>query len=496
MTSTLSMSGVMPVGGLNESSYAPAVAWSAPVLESTVKGAAVLIASDDSLLRNSLQQHLSAAGYEVEGSADAADVARRAAGRKLIVLLDLQMLKGDDLDALKTIRQSNRYAQIVVMAGAEEAKKATEALRLGAYELLNKPFQSAELLAVLRQAAKTARMFRDYQELRAALVAPRTVAEFPAVSAKSQAVVREVDRLAKADATVLITGESGTGKSVVARLIHQRSNRSQGPFVVVNCAALPQELLEEELFGTTRDRVRGTSLERAGRIEMADGGTLVLHEIANCPLEVQTRLLGLLQNRTVQRIGSTDAQRVDVRMVLTSRRSLSSACQEGRLREDLLQRLSPQVIEMPAMRERLEDLPQLVESIRQRLIQARGGRPLTIGSDCLQLLKQHNWTGNVRELECVLERAFLNSPGDALEANTLKMILADSTKVTQSAAQSGISMLAGRTLDDIEKQAIIETLQAYRGNKARSARILGISEKSIYNKMRRLGIPFDLVGSA
>jgi DNA-binding NtrC family response regulator len=229
---------------------------------------------------------------------------------------------------------------------------------------------------------------------------------------------------------------------------------------------------------------------------MADGGTLVLHEIANCPLEVQTRLLGLLQNRTVQRIGSTDAQRVDVRMVLTSRRSLSSACQEGRLREDLLQRLSPQVIEMPAMRERLEDLPQLVESIRQRLIQARGGRPLTIGSDCLQLLKQHNWTGNVRELECVLERAFLNSPGDALEASTLKMILADSTKVTQSAAQSGISMLAGRTLDDIEKQAIIETLQAYRGNKARSARILGISEKSIYNKMRRLGIPFDLVGSA
>jgi DNA-binding NtrC family response regulator len=339
-------------------------------------------------------------------------------------------------------------------------------------------------------------MFRDYQELRAALVAPRTVAEFPAVSAKSQAVVREVDRLAKTDATVLITGESGTGKSVVARLIHQRSNRSQGPFVVVNCAALPQELLEEELFGTTRDRVRGTSLERAGRIEMADGGTLVLHEIANCPLEVQTRLLGLLQNRTVQRIGSTDAQRVDVRMVLTSRRSLSSACQEGRLREDLLQRLSPQVIEMPAMRERLEDLPQLVESIRQRLIQARGGRPLTIGSDCLQLLKQHNWTGNVRELECVLERAFLNSPGDALEASTLKMILADSTKVTQSAAQSGISMLAGRTLDDIEKQAIIETLQAYRGNKARSARILGISEKSIYNKMRRLGIPFDLVGSA
>lgn len=494
MTSTISLTGAVPMGSSEGASFAWTGTWASSVLESTAKGTPVLVVSDDALLRNNLQQHLVAAGYEVELAVDGADAIRRVTGKKLVVLMDLQMLRGDDLECLRSIRLNNRYAQIVVMVGADEARKGAEALKMGAYEMLTKPFQSAELLAVLRQAAKTARMFRDYQELRAALVGATTTAEFTAVNPKSQALLREVERLAKTEATVLITGDAGTGKSSIARLIHQNSSRSQGPFIVVNCGSLSQEILEAELFGTTRDKLKG--IERPGRFELADGGTLVLNEITNLPLEVQLKLLAFLQNRTVQRVGSQDARRVDVRLIITGRRPLSAACKEGRFREDLLQRLNAQAIEIPALRDRVEDLPQLVETICKRIARNRGNQSVTLGVEAIQLLRQHSWAGNLRELENVLERAAAASTGDTIDETTLKTILASSAANIHSSGQATGSMLAGRTLDDIEKQAIIETLRAYRGNKARSARILGISEKSIYNKMRRLGIPFDLVGSA
>lgn len=498
MASTLTLPGALPFARTFEknSSAPPSWPqnWSAPSEDDTARGIHVLIVDDDPLVREVLRRHLAAVGYLVEAAENSDDAHRRITEETCVVLLDLRLPGVDGLDCLRSLRQSYRDAQVIVMTASDDVRDAVEAMKLGAYEYLTKPLDPSVLLPLMRQAAKNALLAKEHQGLRAAVVTPQTAAELPAVDQKTQTLLRQVERIAQLDSTVLITGESGTGKTTLARMIHQRGPRANGPFVAVNCASLPRDLIEAELFGHKRGAFTGASYDRPGRVEIADGGTLLLDEIGDLPLELQPKLLTFLQDRTVQRIGSNEMRTVDVRLIVATHQPLMTMCQERKFREDLFYRLNVLSLEVPPLRERTADLPQLIQAIQERISHRRGGRKLPLTPAAMDLLLHHSWPGNIRELENVLERASAYCEGAAIDASDLKISLPTSSQGGAAPVGSGPGRdLAGRTLDDIERQAIIETLHAFRGNKARSARALGISEKSIYNKMRRLGIAFDIV---
>lgn len=299
-------------------------------------------------------------------------------------------------------------------------------------------------------------------------------------------VVRQARQIAETELTTLITGESGTGKTTIARLIHASGPRAGRPFVVVNCASLPRELIEAELFGHARGAFTGAVLDRAGRVEMANGGTLLLDEIGDLPRELQPKLLTFLQDQTFQRIGSDRLHCVDVRVIGATNQDLIEACQEKRFREDLYFRLNVLNLHLPPLRERRGCLPELVAQILTRIGQ-RNDRPVPrVHERAMFALIQHDWPGNVRELENVLQRACVFCEDEEITEHDLRFDRFTRPAESGDAERpASAAVLAGRTLAEIEKQALIETLEACRGNKAMAARNLGISERSIYNKLKR-----------
>ncbi|TVQ01999.1 MAG: sigma-54-dependent Fis family transcriptional regulator [Planctomycetaceae bacterium] len=349
--------------------------------------------------------------------------------------------------------------------------------------------------------------------------------------------MNQITRLSAVDSTVFIGGESGTGKSTVARMIHQQSHRRQGPFVSINCASLPRDLLTSELFGHTKGSFTGAVKDRAGHAEVADGGTLFLDEIGDLPLELQPKLLTFLQDRTVQRLGSSDVRKVDVRLIVATHRDLTEMCREQAFRQDLYFRLMVLSIEIPPLRHRSAELPSMAEGILARICERMATEPKRLTAEAIRLLLQHSWPGNIRELENVLERAVAFSSESEIKPKDLLLnhvalvrsgpsgdqavpepidrnphelkpsqdpltasLPADALPHVGTSLPQGVAFslpptnavspysLVGKTLDEIERDAIIHTLSACRGNKAQTARVLGISEKSIYNKMRRLAI--------
>ena len=451
--------------------------------QSVAVGARVLVADDEPLARFSMERCLTAAGYDVVVAEDGQQAMDLMSDDIAIAMLDLQMPQASGLECLRFAREQFPDMQVMMISGADDLRAAVEAMKEGAVEYITKPFNPEELLAHSAQAIRNGSLVKENRSLRAAVGQAAQTSAWTAESDGAKRVHQQAGKVARLDSTVLITGQSGTGKTTIARMIHNSGERANAPFVAVNCASLPRDLIESELFGHKKGAFTGATEDRPGRAEIADGGTLFLDEIGDLPLELQPKLLTFLQDRTLQRVGSNDVRTVDVRVIAATHQDLSTMCQQNRFRQDLYYRLNVLNICMPSLSERRADIPNLANAVLQR-ISGRLGEPICFDAGAVAQLADHSWPGNIRELENVIERAAAFCEDNTIRKSDIQI----DNNGPNAMVQAGAMSLADMTLVEIETKAIVDTLKACGGNKARTARSLGISEKSIYNKMKRLGL--------
>jgi two-component system, NtrC family, response regulator AtoC len=435
-----------------------------------------LVVDDDTDVRTFLAGVLAKQGVTVATAGSGAE-AMAVLGREEfdVVLLDLRLLDATGLDVLRWARGAEVDTEFIVLTGHAEVETAVEAMRLGAYDFLAKPCRNSELLQVVGKAAEKKSLRRENVALKEVMRRdglPRLVGE--------SAVVREVlaisERVAASDSPVLIQGESGTGKELVARTIHLQSRRAGRPFVSVNCGALPDTLLETELFGHKRGAFSGAVASRVGLFEAADGGTLFLDEIGEMSPAMQVRLLRALDSGEVRRVGEERAFHVDVRIVGATAKDLSREAAEGRFRWDLFYRVSTVIVPVPPLRARRDDIPLLVKHFAAAAV--RDGRTLAFSSDAMALLVAYDWPGNVRELRNVIERLQILHRGDEVQPEDLPVELRTS-RPREAPSESALVSLA-----EIERRHVDQVLAATGWNKARAARILDVDIKTLNKKIR------------
>jgi len=447
---------------------------------------AVLIAEDDPVTSVMLSRCVKNSGYLPVVAKDGEEALAKMQDDVHAVLLDLHMPKVSGMECLERIRKDFPDAKVIMVTACGEVNLAVEAMKLGALEYITKPFDPEELTILVQHAVEASKAAREHRGLKEVVGRSLPARSFLPKSADMRRLVEQVERVAALESTVLITGESGTGKTTVARMIHQQGPRSEGPFVSINCASLPRDLIEAELFGHAKGAFTGAVSDRPGRAEIADGGTLFLDEIGDLPLELQPKLLTFMQDRTFQRIGSNKEIKVDVRLISATHQQLEEMVDRRVFRQDLYYRLNVLSIDVPPVRERAADIPAICQKILGRISERRGTPAPQLSDDALQLMSEYHWPGNIREMENVLERATAFCDSETIQTNDLGIeVLQKSTEPAEATAQG---TLAGLTLAEVEKRTIIETLAACGGNKAMTARTLGISEKSIYNKMRKHGL--------
>ncbi|MFL6228212.1 MAG: sigma-54-dependent transcriptional regulator [Pyrinomonadaceae bacterium] len=465
-----------------------------------MKKISVLVVDDDPLLRTLVTEHLSRSGFDAASAASGEEaLAALRATDYDVVLLDIRMSGMTGLDALREIRKLDEAPEVVMLTADTSLGTGLEAMRLGAYDYLTKPSTLDEMEAVIRKAEEKRRLVRQNASLRAAVRQPQADEGVALVceSEQMRGLVQMAEQAARLDSTVVITGESGTGKDVLASFIHSRSARRGEPMIRVNCGALPEQLFESEFFGHEKGAFTGASVLKHGLIEAADGSTLFLDEIGEMPLPMQVKLLHFLEQGRFRRVGSTRDRASDVRIIAATNRRLAEDVQQGRFRADLFYRLNVISLHVPPLRERRADIPALVEHFLD-LYRVRFQRPaLALSDDARRRLAEHDWHGNVRELRNALERAAALSSSDVLEAD---QVMGDRERGIgvggqvsgvggQSQAQSESFQpptpdLQHPTLDTIERQHILRVLEETGGNRERAATILGISSRTLYRKLR------------
>jgi two-component system response regulator AtoC len=443
----------------------------------------VLVVDDEPGLRQSLGLLLSDAGYAVTAESDGRKALERALAEPFdLVLCDVRMPEMDGLTFLRNYRSRGGVALVIMMSayGGEDA--ALAAMKEGAYDYLPKPFRPDEVVLTLRKAEERERLGRDVAGLRAQLATGPAERGLVVESRAMRAALDLVARVAEHNTTVLITGESGTGKEVIARAIHRASPRAARPFVGINCAAIPESLLESELFGHVRGAFTGATADKAGLFDQASGGTLLLDEIGELPVGLQAKLLRVLQEGEIRRVGDQKTRRVDVRVLAATARDLAAEAAAGRFREDLFYRLNVVTIELPPLRERPEDIAPLARHFVARLAQ-RFGRPLVLNDAVVTWLEQQEWRGNVRELENAIERAVVLTDRDVLEPGDF----ARAPRTTHHAPTGGAVTLSD-IVEAAERDAIAAALGEVRGNRREAAKRLGVSLRTLFYKMSRYGL--------
>ena len=451
----------------------------------------VLIVDDEPGLRQSLGLLLADAGYDVAAESDGARALTRALAESFdLILCDVRMPELDGLAFLRAYTSRGGSALVIMMSayGGEEA--ALAAMKEGAYDYIPKPFRPDEVVLTLRKAEERERLGRTIATLKAQLdtspAARALIAESPAM----QQALEVVARVAGHKTTVLITGERGTGKEVIAQAIHRAGPRAAGPFVAVNCAAIPETLLESELFGYVKGAFTGAAGDRPGLFEQADGGTLLLDEIGELPLPLQAKLLRVLQESEIRRVGDQRTRRVDVRLLAATARDLATEAAAGRFREDLFDRLNVVAIHLPPLAERREDVAPLARHFAAQVAR-RLGRPVALSDAAVAWMVEQRWPGNARELEHAIERAAVLSDKDVLEPEDLQ---SKGVVPPLRAAErgSGGEDMGGGTLRDAveaaERQAITAALAAAGGNRRAAAKRLGVSLRTLFYKMDRYGV--------
>ena len=442
----------------------------------------LLVVDDEANIRRILELSLGDLGYRVLTASTAAQASRRMADERVDLLLtDLQLPDRSGLELLAEVRAARPDLPVILITAYGTVESAVQAIRAGAFDYVMKPFRVEEIDALVQRALGLTRAERENAYLRE-VAAPEfegMVAESPGM----RAVVEAVERVAPAPTTVLVTGETGSGKELVARAIHARSPRAGRLFVALNCAAIPAELLEAELFGVAKGAFTGATADRPGKFELADGGTLFLDEIGDMPLAMQAKLLRALQEGSIERLGSNTVRRVDVRIVAATHRDLQARVHEGSFRADLFYRLNVFPIHLPPLRERRED----VDPIAARAVErfgARMGRRVRISPAALAALRAYDWPGNVRELQNVLERAVLLARGDVIDTLDLPARAASPPSV----AAPGRPETLRAAVERAEREAIEAALRFTGDNKSRAAELLGVSTRTLWYRLERLGM--------
>ncbi len=441
----------------------------------------ILIAEDDADMRELLEEILTDAGFETIAAANGRFALAHVENEQEqidLVLTDVQMpeLKGDEL--LAKVRQTRAVTPVIVITAFGSVENAVEMVKKGAFSYLTKPFATKDLLEVVRAALAQTEAARAQARLR------REIASNEKIIGASRPIRELLDLISRAGnspSNILITGESGTGKELVARAVHDASQRSKGDFVAVNCAAIPAELVESELFGHTGQAFTGARQARAGLFETADGGTLFLDEIGELPLNIQPKLLRVLQEGTIRRVGDSREKSVDVRVIAATNRDLEKAVTNNEFREDLYWRVNVIHLHVPPLRERAFDVPLLVEHFLTKIAKKQNAAPRSIAPETLALLTAYAWQGNVRELENTIERAVALARGAVLSVEDLPARIRDASGQTSAILAAAKSKRL--TLDELEREYILEILREAGGNKSRAAEILGLDRKTLYRKL-------------
>src|SRR6266571_2110693 len=450
----------------------------------------VLVVDDDGLLRKLVTEQLARSDFDAEPAASAKDALARLRDADYdVVLLDIMMPDMSGLETLREIRKLEDPPEVVMLTADTSLSTGIEAMRHGAYDYLTKPATLDEMEAVLRKADEKRRLVKQNASLRSvARPASSSDEALPMIyeNALMAAVVAQGEAAARTDSTVLLTGESGSGKDVLARHIHSQSARRSAPMITVNCGALPENLFESEFFGHERGAFTGATSLRRGLLEAADGSTLFLDEIGDMPLLMQVKLLHFLEQGRFRRVGSTRDQNADVRIIAATNRSLPEEIGQQRFRADLYYRLNVLSLQVPPLRERPEDIPKLIEYFLG-IYRQRFNRPnLDLAGETRQLLQSHSWPGNVRELRNCLERAAALSQGDMIEASQILSGAEKSEVIESRSGQAAATtpQSAPVTLEQLEREHILRILKESDGNRERAAAILGISSRTLYRKLR------------
>lgn len=451
-----------------------------------MKKSRILVVDDDSSLRRVMKMQLEEAGYEVALAFDGNEAwtALKEAEPQLVIT-DLRM-PTTGLELLSRITKKGMQTTVIVVTAFGTIESAVEAMKMGAYDYVTKPIDFDALVLVVHRAMERQNLIEEVRTLRSALDQRYG---FEGIVGSSKGFLRVLDqaaRVSQRDATVLIQGETGTGKELVARAIHHNSRRSNRPFIPINCGAIPRDLVESELFGYTRGAFTGALANKSGRIESADGGTLFLDEVGELPLEAQVKLLRVLQEGELAKLGGTAPTKVDVRIIAATHRDLLAMVEDGAFREDLYYRLAVVPLKVPPLRERREDIPGLIDALFQRIRERHGLPDVRLSPAVYRRLISYSWPGNVRQLENVLERLLVLSSTDVITEEDLPEELispAASTAVLwPNLPEEGLS------LEEIERELISRALEKFNGNQTQAARYLDISRRTLIYRMEKHGL--------
>jgi len=444
----------------------------------------VLIVEDEEKLRRVLELQLRSAGFEVE-QAGSAEEALKLADRAELILTDLRLPGMDGLQLLALLRRQNNETPVLVMTAYGTIETAVEAMKAGAADFLPKPFSLDHLMTVIRKALEVRALQDENRQLREELGRRYQFENIIGHSGAMQEIFATVMRVAPTRATVLLAGESGVGKDLIARAIHYHSPRRERPFVKINCTALPENLMESELFGYEKGAFTGAVTSKPGKFELADTGTAFLDEIGDVPATIQVKLLRVLQEREFERLGSNKTRQIDVRIIAATNQDLRAALEQGTFREDLYYRLNVVPINLPPLRERPEDIPFLAEHFVAKLARASGSRVSSITDEAIGKLMSYHWPGNVRELENVIERSLVLCTSERLDAADIRLDIAPRAR-PQAAAPAFLPN--GMTLDEYEQAIIREALRRAEGNKSQAARLLGLTRNALRYRLSQMGM--------
>jgi two-component system response regulator HydG len=439
----------------------------------------LLVVDDDDSARESLREIFDREGFDVRMAASAEEALEIHRGEEFgVVLADLRMPGMDGMDLLKAVKAVHPDTEVVIMTAFGTIEKAVEAMREGAYDFVTKPLKRPLVVRSVTRATEKASLTAENLALRAELEAMAGEKTLIGNSAAMHRLLDQINQVAPATTTVLIQGESGSGKELVARALHRKSRRSRGPFVAINCAAIPVTLLESELFGHERGAFTGAFARREGRFKLADGGTLFLDEVAELDPTMQAKLLRVLQEGEFERLGGTQTLKVDVRVLTSTNKPLMERVRNGQFREDLFYRLNVIALTVPPLRERSDDVLLLSQHFLARFAEKNRKDVRSISREAMELLIAHDWPGNVRELENTLEHAVVLCRGDTVRAEDLPDLVA-----SDQSAKQYLTIQLGTPLDEIEQQVIQQTLRLTRGNKRLAAQLLGIATRTVYRKL-------------
>jgi two-component system response regulator AtoC len=441
----------------------------------------VLVVDDEPLMRKFLVETLTRMGYTVQNASDGTKALRLIKAEPFdVVFTDIRMPNVSGMDVLRAVREESPETTIIMMTAYATVENAVEAMKLGAFDYIIKPFSPDQIEMVTKRAAERQSLIEENRYLRSEILKEYGFGEIIGNTPVMEGVFEVIKKVANSRATVLVQGESGTGKELVARAIHYNSTRANAPFIKVNCAALPENLLESELFGHEKGAFTGAVTRRSGRFELAHRGTLLLDEISEIPLGLQAKLLRVLQEREFERVGGATPIKVDVRIVATTNRNLDEEIEAKRFREDLFFRLNVIPITLPPLRERNGDIPLLAAHFVDRYCRENNRAPKTISPEALEMMSSYPWPGNVREVQNVIERAVVLDADEVIGAEHISL-----RPIGAGDDADEIVDAVGSTVSVMERRLILKTLKALGGNRGRTAEMLQISVRTLRNKLNQ-----------